>query len=63
MIQRFMLVQDDDCHWYMIPADKQVEWNEFRNIPSDDERSWDVPLWAEQIDSYRDVTFENPIIR
>jgi len=27
--ERFRLVQDDDCHWYVIPANRLEEWNEF----------------------------------
>lgn len=42
----FQLVQDSDSHWYVIPADKNDEWEEFVTIPEDDERSWDVPAYA-----------------
>ena len=39
-----VLVQDDSCHWYVIPADKVGEWE-----------AWDkfedgvVPAWAEAV--------------
>lgn len=44
-----ILVQDNDSHWYVIPKDKNDAWNDFCAIPSDDERAWDIPDFAEQV--------------
>ncbi len=58
---RFCLVTDNDCHWFIIPADKRDEWNEWCDIDSDDERAWDAPDFARDLGgSPSSVTFENP---
>lgn len=58
---RYRLVQDNDCHWYLIPADKGEEWDEWCDIPDDDERSWDAPDFAQGLNgSPSAVTFDNP---
>jgi hypothetical protein len=44
--KRYFLDRDSDGHWYLVPADKRKEWNNWMNIPEDDEASWDVPLFA-----------------
>lgn len=41
---------DNDGHRYQIPRNKNKEWNEWLEIPSDDERSWDAPEFSERID-------------
>lgn len=41
---------DNDGHRYQIPNSKTEEWKEFCEIPEEDERSWEVPEWAERID-------------
>lgn len=63
-MKRYMLQQDNDCHWYVIPTDKEVDWNEWLEIPDDDERSWDVPEYAKDVGgSYTLVTFSEPEIK
>lgn len=58
---RYRLVQDNDCHWFIIPADKIGEWDEWCEIDSDDERAWDAPEFAQDLGgSPSNVTFENP---
>lgn len=47
-----VLVSDNSGHEYVIPQEKQEEWDAFMEIPEDDERSWDVPEWAEQKEGY-----------
>jgi hypothetical protein len=32
----YRFVQDDSCHWYIIPLAKEKEWWEWRGIPEDD---------------------------
>lgn len=46
MPEYFVLTRDNDSHWYVIPADKQSEWDDWCSIPSDDERSWTPPAFA-----------------
>ena len=47
--QKYILIQDDDSHWYVIPADKEQEWHEWCDIDPDDERSWTPPDFAESV--------------
>lgn len=58
---RYKIAEDNSCHYYLIPANKQKEWDEWLNIPEDDERSWDAPNFAVAIDGWHRLTFENPI--
>ncbi len=64
MTQRYRLVTDADSHWYVIPANKLTDWNEWSEITEtnpDDERGWDAPAYASPIGgSPTLVSFENP---
>lgn len=53
----FILVQDEDSHWYVIPSNKENEWNNFLNGADAD--NWDIPAYAEGIGgSYTLVKFK-----
>lgn len=59
-IEEYIAVKDQDGHMYQIPRSKNQEWNDFLDIPYGDEKSWDVPDFAERIDgqdlkSYKDL--------
>lgn len=59
-VEEYIAVKDNDTHRYQIPSSRKKDWEEFCEIPEDDERSWDVPEWAERIDggkvkSYKDT--------
>lgn len=41
---------DNSRHRYQIPRNKRDDWYKFMEIPEDDERSWEVPEYAERID-------------
>ncbi len=59
--QRFFFDQDDDCHWYLIPEDRRVEWYAWREIPLGDERGWEVPAFAERMNGGPEFyTFSSP---
>lgn len=45
----YFLTQDNDAHWYVVPVEREREWNEWCDIPPDDERSWDAPEWAHRV--------------
>lgn len=45
----FMLVQDNDSHWYVIEERQRAEWNKWRDIPVGDERGWEPPKWAKAV--------------
>lgn len=44
-----ILVQDNDSHWYVIPRDKQAEFDEWTELDGDDEAAWDEPEWADRV--------------
>ena len=55
---RYFLSQDNDCHWFIIPADKRDEWNAWCEIESDDEQAWEPPDFAYPINGHPSgVTF------
>lgn len=56
---RYFIGIDCSGHEYLIPLSKKKEWEEYTNIPEDDERSWNIPDYAESIDGGT-LTFENP---
>lgn len=63
MTERYHLTTDNDCHWYVIPVARQQEWNEWLDIPSDDERAWEPPAFALSVGGAPClVTFTNPEI-
>lgn len=61
-LDEFIAVKDNDGHRYQIPRSKKHEWDEFMEIPEDDERSWDVPEWAERIDGMPVTSFKDQAI-
>lgn len=48
-VEAYFLTQDNDCHWYVVPVARKAEWNAWREIPSDDERAWEAPDFADRI--------------
>jgi hypothetical protein len=58
---RYFLGQDQSCHWYLIPVMYKDAWIEWCDIPESDERSWDVPFFAKEIDGYHSLTFTDPL--
>lgn len=57
MKTRYRVVMDNDGHHYLIPADKDEEWDEFLDLEG--EAAWDVPEWARDID-FPALTFTDP---
>jgi hypothetical protein len=51
------LASDDDGHWFVVPEAKRKEWDAFRAIPADDERSWEAPDFATPIDGPHRLVF------
>lgn len=43
------LDQDEDGHWYVIPVAHKEEWDEWCDIPSDDERAWEALVFANRL--------------
>ena len=49
-MQLYFFSQDQDSHWYMIPADKRKRWNEVNNLDSDSPDTWKA---FEEFEQYR----------
>lgn len=43
----FILIQDDDCHWYVIPSDKEIDFNKW--VESDDAWNGIIPKYAQEV--------------
>jgi hypothetical protein len=59
--RRYFLASDDDGHWYVIDAARRDEWDDWREIDSEDERAWTPPPFAKSLGcSPSCVTFTDP---
>ena len=60
---RYMLVTDNDSHWYIIPTQHLVAWGTWTELNSELPESWNPPIWARPVGgSPTLVTFENPVV-
>ena len=60
---KYMLVTDNNSHWFIIPAQHRVAWDAWTELDSDLPTSWDPPTWARPVGGSPSlVTFENPVI-
>ena len=60
---RFILVQDNDSHWFVIPETEREEWGDWRDFPDTDKRSWTPPDFAQAVGGSPSlVTFTDPKI-
>jgi hypothetical protein len=59
---RYFIGRDQSSHEYLVPYDKLEEWRAWTEIPEDDERSWDVPKYAKELDGGL-LTFLAPEIK
>lgn len=55
---RFKFTSDDDGHDYIIPVDKQNEWEEYLDLIYNKNEYPEHPIWAIQVNPSC-VTFEN----
>jgi hypothetical protein len=46
MGEYYILVQDDSCHWYVIPSDREDDWNKF--IEKEDDLG-EIPDYAQSV--------------
>ena len=46
---KYILIQDNNSHWYVIPKDKEDEWNQWCELDTDDEASWEAPEFADEV--------------
>lgn len=45
----YFLDRDNSGHWYLVRADRRVEWNAWQNLPDSDEESWDAPWFSTRL--------------
>jgi len=57
----FFIGTDCSGHEYIVPFAKYDEWNEWVDIPEDDERSWEEPSYAIRLDGGT-LIFQKPQI-
>lgn len=56
---RYFLDRDDDCHWYLVDAEKRNEWNTF--LSGDKE---ECPYFAKMLNyNIHYLEFSNPILK
>lgn len=58
--KRYFLDRDGDYHWYVIPEKHRKAWESWRDLGQYLKESWDVPKWADRIDTPYNVTFIDP---
>lgn len=49
MTQEFYMDTDNDGHWFVIPKDRESEWQDFLELDPDDEEAWEPPIWTTQV--------------
>ena len=61
MANRYMIAQDDDCHWYMFTTDEKQVFDDLMYCDWD-EITPDGEAWLDKrrIDGPHCLTFENP---
>lgn len=60
----FLLIQDDSCHWYIIPARREHDFRKWLDLDEEDEDSWIVPKYAQELGGRPSlVKFQNPRIK
>lgn len=65
MSEKFYLTSDDDCHWYVVPVDQALEWNQYlEGIYKDCNYGIPLPEGVMRVGgSPSRVHFENPVIK
>lgn len=54
---RYCLASDDDGHWYVIPAEKRDEWENWVQMP--ESTDYEAPSYAIPVDGHPTwITFE-----
>ena len=48
---KMFLDQDNDCHWYLVDAYRRKEWETWKDLDSEDPKSWECPEYARAINT------------
>lgn len=60
---RYFLSQDNSAHWYVVPVDRQRDWEKWLDLPDSDEAAWEAPDYAKPVNGAASrVTFTAPVI-
>lgn len=58
-VWKFILVQDNDGHWYVIPQPRISDWQAWLDVSHLDDGAWDLPSYATEVGGHPSlVTFE-----
>jgi len=54
MLIEYILTQDEDGHWFVIPANKEEEWSEYLDKVYSEDLSEDAPIivqpdWVDEV--------------
>lgn len=59
--EMFAIAQDQDCHWFLFPANKRVEFEAWNRAWEDENGDMpEAPGWAILIDGPHVLSFSNP---
>ena len=60
---KFCLIQDEDCHWYVVPYSRKEEaenfFEEFYRLNRLYKETPEFPVWLHSVDGPRHLVFEN----
>ena len=52
MEQKYIFIQDNDCHWYMLPVELKDKFNELNNMDTESDE-WYKKWQDADFDSYQ----------
>lgn len=58
MTERYFVGSDNSGHEYFVPVARREEFDEWAQLPEDDEAGWETPEYATRIDGR--FTFTDP---
>ena len=58
MTERYFIGSDNSGHEYFVPVSRREEFDEWAQLPEDDEAGWETPEYATRIDGR--FTFTDP---
>jgi hypothetical protein len=48
-MKKYFLDTDNDSHWHLIEAERREDWENWCELDTDDESSWNVPDFAHSL--------------
>lgn len=63
MSERFFMDCDESGHYFVVPASRRAEWEQWTLIPVEDDRAWVPPDYARSVGcSPTMLSFTDPVI-